>query len=55
MKVFLGSRWCSSLVWFFLLQRSRSFGATEMSGGHQEAMIVVKGRYTPDTIIVHHG
>lgn len=29
--------------------------AAETTGGYQEAMILVKGGYTPDTIIVRHG
>jgi plastocyanin domain-containing protein len=42
-------------VWFFWLRRSTGFRATETSGGYQEAMILVKGGYTPDTIIVSSG
>lgn len=45
----------SFIVWFFWLKRSRGVRATETSGGYQEAMILVKGGYTPDTIIVHAG
>ena len=43
------------LVWFFWLKRSRGFRASETTGGYQEAMILVKGGYTPDTIIVRSG
>ena len=43
------------VVWFFWLKRSQGFRATETSGGYQEAMILVKGGYTPDTIIVRAG
>ena len=43
------------IVWFFWLKRSTGFRATETSGGYQEAMILVKGGYTPDTIIVRSG
>ena len=43
------------IVWFFWLKRSGGFRATETSGGYQEAMILVKGGYTPDTIIVRSG
>jgi len=43
------------IVWFFWLKRSRGVRAAEMSGGYQEAMILVKGGYTPDTIIVRAG
>ena len=43
------------IVWFFWLKRSTGFRASTISGGYQEAMILVKGGYTPDTIIVQSG
>jgi plastocyanin domain-containing protein len=43
------------LVWFFWLKRTRGVRASETSGGYQEAMILVKGGYTPDAIIVRSG
>jgi len=43
------------IVWFFWIKRAKGVRATEVSSGHQEAMILVKGGYTPDTIIVRHG
>jgi plastocyanin domain-containing protein len=43
------------IVWFFWLKRSTGFYATETSSGYQEAMILVKGGYTPDTVIVRRG
>jgi plastocyanin domain-containing protein len=43
------------IVWFFWLKRSRGVRAAETSGGYQEAMILVKGGYTPDTVIVRSG
>ena len=43
------------IVWFFWLKRSAGVRATETSGGYQEAMILVKGGYTPDTIVVRRG
>ncbi len=43
------------IVWFFWLKRSKGVRAAETSGGYQEAMILVKGGYTPDTIVVQHG
>jgi len=43
------------IIWFFWLKRSAGFRASETSGGYQEAMILVKGGYTPDTIIVRSG
>lgn len=43
------------IVWFFWLKRTRGVRAAEASSGHQEAMILVKGGYTPDTIIIRRG
>jgi plastocyanin domain-containing protein len=43
------------IVWFFWLKRARGVRAAETSGGYQEAMILVKGGYTPDTVIVSRG
>ena len=43
------------IVWFFWFKRSKGTRAAETSGGYQEAMILVKGGYTPDTIIVNFG
>jgi plastocyanin domain-containing protein len=42
-------------VWFFWLKRVKGARAVVTSGGYQEAMILVKGGYTPDTIIVQSG
>jgi plastocyanin domain-containing protein len=43
------------IVWFFWLKRSTGQRAAETSSGYQEAMILVKGGYTPDTIVVRAG
>lgn len=43
------------IVWFFWLKRSTGVRATEATSGYQEALILVKGGYTPDTIIVRAG
>ncbi len=43
------------IVWFFWLKRATGVRAAEASSGHQEVMVLVKGGYTPDTIIVRHG
>lgn len=43
------------IVWFFWLKRAKGVRAAETSGGYQEAMILVKGGYTPDTVIVNRG
>lgn len=51
----LGLALIAFIVWFFWLKRSAGFRATETGGGYQEAMILVKGGYTPDTIVVRSG
>ena len=43
------------IVWFFWLKRAKGVRAAETGSGYQEAMILVKGGYTPDTIIVSRG
>lgn len=43
------------IIWFFWLKRTKGVRASETSSGHQEVMILVKGGYTPDTVIVRHG
>lgn len=43
------------IVWFFWLKRAQGTRAAETSGGYQEVMVLVKGGYTPDMIVVQHG
>ena len=43
------------IAWFFWGSRKGGAHATFASSGYQEAMILVKGGYTPDVIIVQHG
>jgi plastocyanin domain-containing protein len=43
------------IVWFFWLRRAQGVRAAETGGGYQEAMVLVKGGYTPDTIVVGRG
>ncbi len=43
------------IVWFFWLKKSKGTRASLTSSGHQEAMILVKGGYTPDVVVVEHG
>jgi plastocyanin domain-containing protein len=52
---FAGLALVAFVVWFFWLKRTKGVRAAETSGGYQEAMILVKGGYTPDTIIVRSG
>ncbi len=43
------------IVWFFWLVRARGVRAAVTSGGYQEQMVLVKGGYTPDVIVVEAG
>ena len=43
------------IVWFFWLKKSKGTRASQTSSGHQEAMILVKGGYTPGVVVVQHG
>ena len=43
------------IVWFFWLVKKPGVKASISSGGYQEAMILVKGGYTPDVILVEKG
>jgi len=51
----LGLLLIAFIVWFFWLKRAKGVRATETSSGYQEVMVLVKGGYTPDTIIVGRG
>lgn len=51
----LGLTLIVAIVWFFWLKRSTGVRAADASSGYQEALILVKGGYTPDTIIVRAG
>lgn len=42
-------------VWFFWFRRERGTRAGLTGDGYQEALILVKGGYTPDTVVVEHG
>lgn len=43
------------VAWFFWMKRSRGKKASVVSSGYQEAMVIVRGGYTPDVIVVEHG
>lgn len=43
------------VIWFFWLKRTEGTRAATVSDGYQEAMVLVKGGYTPDTIRVTAG
>jgi plastocyanin domain-containing protein len=51
----LGLALIAFIVWFFWLKKSKGSRASVTSSGHQEAMILVKGGYTPDVIVVQRG
>ena len=51
----LGFALIAFIVWFFWLKKTKGTRASLTSSGHQEAMILVKGGYTPDVVIVAHG
>ncbi len=43
------------IVWFFWLVKAKGVHAAATSGGFQEQMVLVKGGYTPDVIVVEVG
>ena len=45
----------AGIAWFFWGPRKGGYRAAVASSGYQEAMILVKGGYTPDIVIVQHG
>ena len=45
----------AGIAWFFWGPRRGGFQALLTTGGYQEAMILVKGGYTPDVVIVQRG
>lgn len=50
----LGLALIGLIVWFFWLKQVKRTAAAAV-GSRQEALIVVKGGYTPDTIVVERG
>lgn len=45
----------TGIGWFFWGPRKGGVHAAVTSNGYQEAMVLVKGGYTPDIIVVQHG
>ncbi len=43
------------VAWFFWMKRTRGKKASMVPSGRQEAMVIVRGGYTPDVIVVEHG
>ena len=51
----LGLSAIAFIVWFFWLVKRPGVKAALTTGGYQEAMVLVKGGYTPDVIVVERG
>lgn len=45
----------AAIAWFFWGPRRGGYRAPLATSGYQEAMILVKGGYTPDVVVVEHG
>jgi plastocyanin domain-containing protein len=45
----------AGIAWYFWGPRQGGVRAATTSSGYQEAMVLVKGGYTPDVIVVQHG
>ena len=43
------------IVWFFWLVKAKGVRAATTTAGYQEQMVLVKGGYTPDVIVVERG
>jgi plastocyanin domain-containing protein len=43
------------IAWFFWLVKAKGVRAAVASSGYQEQMVLVKGGYTPDVIVVEAG
>ncbi|MDE3075384.1 MAG: cupredoxin domain-containing protein [Chloroflexota bacterium] len=52
---FFGLALITAIAWFFWGPRKGGARAAVTSSGYQEAMVLVKGGYTPDVIVVQHG
>ena len=53
--IMIGLGLIAGIAWFFWGPRKGGYHAPVTSGGYQEAMILVKGGYTPDVVVVQHG
>lgn len=45
----------AGIAWFFWGPRTGGYRAAVATSGYQEALVLVKGGYTPDVIVVQHG
>jgi plastocyanin domain-containing protein len=48
----IGTALIMFIVWFFWMKKAKGTRATAMGSGYQEALILVKGGYTPDVVLV---
>jgi len=55
LAIVIGLALMGGIAWFFWGPRKSGARAAVTSSGYQEAMILVKGGYTPDVIVVQHG
>ncbi len=53
--IFGGLTVSAGIGWFFWGPRKGGYRAALTTSGYQEAMVLVKGGYTPDIIVVQHG
>ncbi len=57
-KIFVTTLGLASIVfiaWFFWMTKKQGTRVAVTSSGYQEAMVLVKGGYTPDVLVVEHG
>lgn len=50
--VAIGTALIVFIIWFFWMKKARGTRATSAGSGYQEALILVKGGYTPDVVLV---
>jgi plastocyanin domain-containing protein len=55
LALLVGLLMIAGIAWFFWGPRKGGARAALTSSGYQETMILVKGGYTPDVIVVQHG
>ncbi|SRR5581483_8478026 len=51
----LGFAAIAFIVWFFWMSKKTGTRVAVASSGYQEALVLVKGGYTPDVIVVERG
>lgn len=55
LALLIGLGLIGGIAWYFWGPRKGGLRAAITSTGYQEAMVLVKGGYTPDVIVVQHG